>query len=143
MLALFLAIAGMGLFVSLDDYRAFHFRNERDVVVSVLQKARSESMANVCFGTNCTGGRTHGVYLGSPGTYVLFQGASYASRDASLDETISARDAAAHLSGAAEIVFAPGSGAGPVARATLTVTDANGKKSDITIEPSGRIWWKN
>lgn len=46
-MAIFTLLIGLGLFMSMDSYRGFSFRSERDVVVSLLEKARSRAMANI------------------------------------------------------------------------------------------------
>ena len=89
-MALVVLVAGFGLFVSMESYRGYSFRTERDNLIGTLQEARSEAVNNMCFGASCTDGRAHGVHIGV-NQYVLFQGESYASRDASADEVITAR----------------------------------------------------
>lgn len=148
-IALTAFIAGFALIVSLDDYRGFGFRNERDVVVAVLQKARSQAVNNMCFergSISCTDGKPHGAYFGNDGEYVIFQGASYASRDADADEIIDAKDGGTGVSGFTEVVFERLSGdasTNPSGIRTLTVTDESGRASVFTVEASGRIWWTN
>ncbi len=44
---IFVLLSGMGLFMTLDALRGTTFRSERDIVVSLLQKARSESINNI------------------------------------------------------------------------------------------------
>ncbi len=148
-IALITFIAGFAMIVSLDDYRGFSFRNERDVVVAVLQKARSQAMNNMCFeatGVTCTDGKAHGAYFGNDGEYVIFQGNSYATRDTAVDEVIEAENAAADTSGFTEVVFERLSGdatTNPSGTRTLTITDDRGRTSVFTVEASGRIWWTN
>ncbi|MDB5189568.1 MAG: hypothetical protein JWL82_525 [Parcubacteria group bacterium] len=142
--SLITAVAALGLFVSMDSFRSYHFHNERDTVVSTLQKARSQAMSNMCFGNSCTNGKPHGVYFGTKGSYVIFQGASYAARDTGVDEVIEAKDAAATITGFTSVVFARLSGdAVTLPQDTLTVTDESGKVSVITVTPQGRITWSN
>ncbi len=147
-IGLLVIIAGFALVVSLDDYRGYNFRNERDVVVAVLQKARSQAINNMCFeapGVTCTDGVSHGVYFGSSGSYIIFQGASYASRDAALDEVIEAGTGLVAITGTNSVVFDRLSGNATVSpsASTLTLTDERGKISVFTIESNGRIWWTN
>jgi prepilin-type N-terminal cleavage/methylation domain-containing protein len=147
-IGLLVVIAGFALVVSLDDYRGYNFRNERDVVVAVLQKARSQAINNMCFedtGSTCSDGVPHGVYFGTAGQYVIFQGASYASRDQGLDEVIEAGAGSVVAAGMSSVVFERLSGDASVspANSTLTLTDERGKTSVFTVEGNGRIWWTN
>lgn len=142
-MGLVLMVVGLGLIVSFDDYRGFAFRNERDIVVNVIQKARSQAIHNMCFGASCTDGTPHGVYFGAPGAYIIFQGATYATRDTAVDEVIPARDKAAVMSGMQSVVFNQlRADAATTGGATLTVTQFE-RSSVITVDPEGRIWWTN
>ncbi len=142
-MGLVLMVVAFGLIVSFDDYRGFTFRNERDVVVNVIQKARGQAINNMCFGAGCTDGKPHGVYFGTAGAYVIFQGTDYASRDTAVDEVIEAKSDAAVLSGMTSVVFNRlRADAVTTGGATLTVSQ-QGRDSVITIEPEGRIWWTN
>lgn len=142
-MGLILMVVAFGLIVSFDDYRGINFRNERDIVVNVIQKARGQAINNMCFGAGCTDGKPHGVYFATAGQYTVFQGADYASRDSAVDEVIPARDKAAAVSGMTSVVFdrlrADAVTAGGT---TLTVTQGS-HVSVITIEPEGRVWWTN
>ncbi len=138
-MAIFIMVAGFGLFVSLDTFRGYSFRSERDVVVSVLNKARSQSINNMCFGTACTDGKPHGVYFGAAGKYTIFQGASYATRDTALDEVVNASYKGATVTGTTEVVFAPLS-AVVASPATITVT-ADSHSSVVTVGTEGQVVW--
>ncbi len=41
-------VGGLGLIMSMDDFRGYSFRSERDTIVSALEKARSQSISNIC-----------------------------------------------------------------------------------------------
>lgn len=70
-LAIFTAIFGLGLFMTMDTYRGFNFRSEPSTAVSVLQKARSRAINNY-YQT------PHGVcYDGTSHSYIIFRGANY------------------------------------------------------------------
>lgn len=136
-------LGGFALIVSLDVYRGFAFRTERDMLISVLHKARSQSMNNMCLGTGCTDGKPHGVHV-STGAYIVFQGASYASRDVAVDEVVPAENAAARITpgSLSEVVFAQLSGsAAPVG--SIGLTDSAGHISTTTINSEGQITWTN
>lgn len=45
--ALFTLMVGLGLFMSMEAYRGATRRSERDVIVSMLERARSRAMANI------------------------------------------------------------------------------------------------
>jgi prepilin-type N-terminal cleavage/methylation domain-containing protein len=143
-IGLIVIIAAFTLVVSLDDYRGYGFRNERDVVVAVLQKARSQAINNMCFGDSCTDGVPHGVYFGTPGKYVIFQGAGYNPTD-EWNEVIVAENNAVSVSGMDRVTFDRLSGDATIfpPASTLVFTDERGKESIFTIEDNGRISWTN
>lgn len=60
-------LAALGLIVTMDQYKSYAFNAERDLVVSLLQKARSRSLSNISQ-------IQHGIYIDSE-NYVLYQGA--------------------------------------------------------------------
>lgn len=70
-LGIFILLASLGLFMSFDVYRATFSRSERDMVVVLLEKARSQSLNNV----NQT---THGFCFLTSGavvtSYEVFEG---------------------------------------------------------------------
>ncbi len=72
-------IAAFGLFISMDVYRGNTIHSEKNIVISVLQKARSRTINNI-------NERKHGVRFGiSPDCtdgqrcYILFEGNNWAS----------------------------------------------------------------
>jgi prepilin-type N-terminal cleavage/methylation domain-containing protein len=142
-MGLFLIVAGFGLFVSFDSLRGYSFREERDTIISALQKARSQSINNMCFGATCTDGKAHGVYFGIPHSYVIFQGVTYATRDVALDEVLTARNNVVAVSGATEVDFAPLVGTvvtTPITPMTVTVSDPT-HSSVITFGTEGGMSW--
>jgi len=69
-LGLLTAIAGFGLVMSMDGYKQYALRSETDIIASMLQKARSQSMNNI-------NEKRHGVHVfldpdSHQLTYVLF-----------------------------------------------------------------------
>lgn len=135
-----LAILGsLGLIMSLDSYRSYAFRNERDLIVTVLQKARSQAINNVCLGSGCTSGADHGVHL-QTGSYTIFQGTIFASANHSLDQVVQSSSATVQLSGLTDVVFSQLSGnAAPAGN--ITVSDGVGHSTTISINDAGRIDW--
>src|SRR5690242_7099477 len=62
-------ITAYGLFTSMDFWKNYSFRSERNLIVSILQEARMEAMTNI----NQT---SHGVYF-EAAEYVAFEGPLY------------------------------------------------------------------
>ena len=129
-LGLFVVLVSFGLFVSMDFYRGSSFRSERNTVVSILTKARNQSLNNV-------NEAPHGVFFPA-GAYVLFQGPSYASRTTAFDETITATPTVTR-SGLSEIVFSQLSGN---ANVSGSIFMSNGTRtSTVLINYEGRMDW--
>ena len=132
--AIFALLGSLGLFIGMDVYRSYSFRSERDIVVSMLEKARSQSMVNL-------DQSAHGVRIESA-RYTIFEGASYAGRIAALDEAVD-RAPTVLVAGnpplPLDIVF--GQLDGNVQNAGA-VTISDGARSElITINHEGRIDW--
>jgi prepilin-type N-terminal cleavage/methylation domain-containing protein len=143
-IGLVLMLSTMALLVSFDTYRGSNFRNDRDLLVATLERARAQSLNNLCVGTTCTAAqnsRPHGVAIrpnGQPNSYVVFQGASYVTRDSGVDSNFVASQTST-TTGATEIVFSPLSGT--TTAKTVTVSDTSGHSSVITIGTDGQIIW--
>ncbi len=135
-------VGGFSLIVSMDSFRGQTFRSERDTTLSVLQKARSQAINNMCFGAGCQNGKAHGVHIQN-NQYTIFQGATYATRDILLDEVIVPRSKAIALSGITDVVFAELSGSAtvlPAGALSIILTDTTGKdSSSVTINTEGRL----
>jgi len=136
-LGLFALIAGLGLFISMDAYRSSSFHSERDLVIALLEHARAQAVNNICTGGSCADGLAHGLEV-TNNTYTVFQGSSYASRDATQDQIFDANPTVT-LSGDAEVVFAQLTGA--VASPKVMTFREGEKVSTTTVELNGRIWW--
>ena len=134
-LTLFSVLAASALFVSMETYRGTSFRSDRDLLIAVFQRARAESMNNICRGVGCMDGTPHGVKVLTDGTVVLFQGAQYVG-DPNTDAVFHLF--AATTSDVAEVVFAPLSGTTTPATIVLSGYDHS---STIIISPNGRISW--
>ena len=136
----FIAIVGtFTLLVSMDSFQSYNFHTERDILVAALQHARAQAVGNVCLGAGCTTGKAHGVSIQTD-KFVIFQGTSYATRDAAMDAVLQANTTIIH-SGISEVVFSELSGNSPTP-GTLTIS-SQGKSSDITIGALGQIIWTN
>jgi hypothetical protein len=94
-IALIVLASSLGLSVSLDVYKSYNYQTEKLLVLSLLQKARNESLNNI-------NNSAHGVYFGG-GHYVLFEGINYLSRDVSKDLTFVANNL--NVIGTNEIIF--------------------------------------
>lgn len=124
-------ILSLGYFVGFDFYRNYALHSEKDILLSVLRKARSQALNNV----NST---SHGVYIGS-NSYTIFYGSSFASRDSQYDENIREAPGIA-LSELNEVVFAPLTA---TSTASGTIVINNGRKSFfIDINYEGKINWR-
>lgn len=129
-------LATIGLWTSMDSYRGYSYRSERDNLVSALQKARMDSMTNI-------NAAQHGVHL-TASNYTVFQGTDYASRNPSFDRVITPSGAIT-LSGSPalprDVVFDQLSGSVAAAMAgTITITDG-ARSTAITINNEGHISW--
>lgn len=141
-----LAIIGsFSLVFSLDSYRGYTFRNDRDLLVATLQRARNQAINNVCFGLLCSEGKSHGVHINGT-QFVVFQtDTDYGGRDILVDELIEATGGETAVTGATDIVFERLSGkatVNPVGE-TLVVRDSSGHVSTIEFNSQGQIRWSN
>ncbi|MDP3986531.1 MAG: prepilin-type N-terminal cleavage/methylation domain-containing protein [Candidatus Veblenbacteria bacterium] len=136
-ISIFIIIASLSLYLGFDMYRGYAWHAEQTVLVSVLQKARGQAMANLCLGSGCTNGRPHGVAL-LPDKYIIFQGASYATRDAGLDEVFEVSPIVGRSPSTAEVVF--GRLGGESGGITITLTDPV-RSGTISVNAEGRISW--
>ena len=139
-------VGTFSLIGSIDNYRNFSARNERDAFVAALEKARSQSINNLCLGVPCTDGKAHGVHLES-GRYTLFQGDSYATRDVAFDEVTTPSYRVDFPAGSfSEVVFSQLSGDAAVTPAlawSATIKDQALHSSTVTLNSEGRISWTN
>lgn len=139
-MSLITMVAGFSSIMSMDNYRSYSFSNERDLLVAVLHKARSQAINNMCLGASCTDGKPHGVHM-APGQYTIFQGASFATRDSAVDENIQT-SAPVTVTGINDIVFVQLSG-GALPTGAMTISDPTNHSSVISINSEGQITWTN
>ena len=141
-LAVVTALIALGLFISMDVYRGFLHRSERDTVVSLLQRARSHAMANI-------GQSPWGFCKDAGGSYVVFRGASYAPDEV---ETSVAASGAPAITGMPqcgsppgpppnEIVFTQLSGTTTSGIPDITIKQGAAPADTITINDQGTIIW--
>lgn len=128
--AIFAILAGIGLFMSFRSYQNSLYHSERDIAVALIEKARSQSMANV-------DQSPHGFCF-SGGSYVVFEGTDCAT--AAIKEMTPAGSGVA-LSGppAAGVVFSQLSG-NPSWSGNMALTQG-GNITTITINGEGMIDW--
>ena len=139
------AALGFALIVSMETYHGSNFRTERNTLITLLQRARSQSMANFCVGA-CIDGKSHGVAIrpaDNPDSYVLFQGPNYANRDREADAVFEASSSVS-AKGFSEVVFAQLSAiSGTVDGSDLVLFDSVGHVSTTTVGSEGQISWTN
>jgi prepilin-type N-terminal cleavage/methylation domain-containing protein len=138
-IAIMAIIFALGLFMSMEMYRGYSRRSERDTLASVLERARSRAMANVhqhMWGA-CLDGSN----------YVIFSGQNYANRidsetvPVNSGTTIDASGAPAFLCSGGGIVFAQLTGDTiPATAQTITMTQG-AITSTISTNVEGRIDW--
>lgn len=137
-----LAVIGvLGLFVNMESLRSGSFSNDRDAAVSALRRARSLAVNNVCFGSACTDGKSHGVHFDPENKQVvIFQGGSYNSSDLT-NEVIPFDDKSVYVdaSSSLDVIFDRISG--NAATTTIILKDGAGHISTIKTNSEGRIDW--
>ena len=132
-------VGGFVLLMSMDTYRASSYRADRNLLVAILERARAQAVSNLCIGAGCANGKPHGVSL-QGSQYVLFQGPSFATRDPSIDNAFEASPLVTRT-GLTEVVFSQLSGT--TMAGTITLSDASGYTSLITLSADGQITWTN
>jgi prepilin-type N-terminal cleavage/methylation domain-containing protein len=130
-MAILITLIGLGVFMSMDSYRAYLSRSERDTVVSLLQRTRSRAMANV-YQT------PWGMCYIVP-NYIVFRGTT-CTAGAATNETTPGNSSAVltGLTSVSPVVFSQI--AGTTTAATITVTE-NARVSTIGINYEGTIIW--
>ena len=133
-LALLTAIAGLGMVSTLRPLRSAGISGERDLVVSLLSRARSRAMAD-------DGGMSHGFcYSAADGSYYVFKGA-YAE---AAQEERGTRSVRVGVSGVPacgsgeEIIFSELSGTTSSVRIDLSEGDAS---TSIEVNDAGAVLW--
>jgi prepilin-type N-terminal cleavage/methylation domain-containing protein len=136
-IAIVAVLAGLIAFVDLNNYRGDAFRAELSSLGVALQTARADALNNI-------DQNRHGVAIhpGGYNGYVLFEGDSYATRDAALDQDIDAAYGVTVAPGSpSEVVFDQLSGDTHL-DADITFIDPNRNiTAAISINHEGRISW--
>jgi prepilin-type N-terminal cleavage/methylation domain-containing protein len=136
-IALFAILGAFTMLFGADQYARSGFQADRDTLISLLERARAESMNNICLSVSCTDGKPHGVARVG-GSYVLFEGASYAGRNADADALFPASPAGS-FEATGPIVFSELSGTS--SGSTITISDVSDHISVITVGSEGEIRW--
>ena len=129
-IGIFVVILWFGAILDISSYRQNSIRAERDNVVALLSRARSEALSNL-------NQSNHGLFLGGSSQYVVYQGANYASRNPTYDEDYpSSGDT---ISGLSDVNFNNLDGS---SNASGTITISDGINSyNVYINYEGRIDW--
>ncbi len=127
-IAIFSTLVTLGLFMSMDTLRGTTHRSERDIVVSMLEKARSRALANIY--------QTPWGVCANASDYIIFRGTS-CTAGLSTNEIISA-SAANPAIFSAPIVFSQLSAT--TTGGTVTIVQ-DGHTNTITINHEGAIDW--
>lgn len=122
-------IAGMAIPV----YQQLQVRNDLDIAATTIAQSmrRAEILAQASDGDT-----SWGVNVAS-GLVTIFQGANYAGRNSSFDETFDVPTSITP-SGISEVVFAKFSGL-PTATGTATLTSNSNETRNITINAKGMV----
>jgi len=137
---MFAIVGTMALLMSMQSYGGYSFYTVRQLLVTTLQKARSEALANVCEGAVCTDGVAHGVHISSS-ELVLFQGIAYDPNDAA-NVYLPLQNANITITGASDVVFDPLT-ANVALPDEIVVTDTKGRVSTTTLGAQGQLSWSN
>ena len=130
-------LASCALVISMDSYTSNTFSDQELLLVTALQKARSEAMNGTCIGV-CSAGLPHGVHV-SATSITIFQGSTYAAGD-DTNEVIAFTSRTLQVAGVTEVVFAELSGnVSPTA--SITLSDSAGHTSTITVGSEGQLLW--
>ena len=132
-LGIFGIFLASSLVANLDFYKGYVFRSERNLIVSVLAKARAQSLNNI-------NQAKHGVRLDA-GKYTIFEGKTWDNRAASLDEVIEGNRSLVltALPGLPlDIVFSQL--AATTTNAAISIS-SGGRSVNITINEAGQINW--
>lgn len=128
-LAIMGIICSFGLLVSMDSYRMYVFNLERDTLVSLLMKTRSQSINNI-------DQKKHGIHFES-NNYVVFEGDSFNLLNTS--NYFVPRNPNILISGSNEIIFDQLSG-DPNFTGAIILAD-NSRTAKVFLNELGQINW--
>ena len=141
--AIITVLAGFGLVMTMGFYRSYAFRYETNLVISVLEKARSRAMANI--GSDpLIGPRPHGVHFDDTShMYILFEDQAPAGFDPSDPmEDIPGSKAITVIWPSDDPIFDQLSGNCTTCSSPLEISlQFEGKNATTTINSEGAILW--
>lgn len=128
-----IALIGVVTVAAIPVYREVQGRNELDITANTVAQTlrRAQTLAQGMDGDTSWGMRV------AAGSITMFRGASYATRDASLDEVF---DVVSTItpSGLTEVVFSKFTG-NPTTTGTTTLTGINSETRTLTVNAKGTI----
>ncbi len=125
-------ILAVGFFLVIDFNRLSGLAEEKNKVISILQRARSKALANI-------NENSHGVYFGQDKIF-LFEGPSFNQATQKIDFE---KNPNIVYSGITEVVFFPLSATTTISGDNLILREKNGtKEAIISINYEGRIYQK-
>ena len=128
-LAIVGVVATFATIMSMDTFAGHNARAERDLVVSLLERARSQAMNNI-------NQSPHGLHIDG-GSYNLFQGTDWKHRATDFDADFPG--ASAVQATGSDVVFNQLSGS-PLATDTIIISGEN-RQFTISINSEGQINW--
>ena len=141
-MGLLAAIGSLSLFMGMESFRGGSFRNDRDMVVDSLRRARSMAINSVCSGSGCGDGKSHGVHFDPDKKgIILFQCDNYDAIDSS-NEAIPFDNKTVYIdaSSSVDIIFERLSGNSTTTNVILK--DSANHISTIGINSAGRVDWQ-
>ncbi len=119
--------------IAIPVYQSFQVRNDLDIAATTIAQTqrRAQILAQASDGDISWGIRRQ------PGSVILFQGASYATRDVTKDEIFEI-PASITMSGISELVFAKFTGM-PTITGTIGLTSTINETRTVTINAKGTI----
>lgn len=143
--AIIVIIGSVTMATNMDSFRGYSFRDERDILINTLTRARSMAVNNMCFGETCEGGKPHGIHFEAD-KYTIFQGSTWASRDGEVDEVIEINpviEISTSLLLPFDVIFAQLSGDVLIGVLDITISDDTFHTSIISLNSEGQIKWTN
>lgn len=134
-MAILAVVFAMSAYITTGFYQSYSFNSERATLVSVLEKARSQSMANI-------NAHEHGVFITSS-AFILFEGTApltYTTRISSLDLPITTTPRISH-SGLSTIIFKQLSGDVDSSMTGMITLQDETHIASISLNTAGGIGW--
>lgn len=133
-------VLSLGIYFNMDNFRSYSYHSDRDLLISLLQRARSQAQNGLCHTPACNTADSYGIYIQSD-TFTLFEGDTFNSSIPADNQIFEANPSITHA-GLQEIVFEKNSG-NALSPGMVSLIDATGRISTITIRSEGQISWTN